>query len=1168
MSLQIGVGIRWRLARSLLYWSGVRPRIKHHHLPILQALIIPIAPSTPHTMTPKIQQLMQKRSNVYFTRAPRVASRYRDIDGEDEMDLEQDPYTKVNHLIQDEGLRRQYLKSLKNLDDVQAEQLLTEFKQILDISTFGGTPQLEVIELLFEIWHSVFIGAKRSDKVNAVQVQLLQEKDRFVHFLINNFRYADYKRLIGPLVSGSHKVERTFADFLADSFQFDKNSREQLTYSLDKILEFIHGKYEILKKRKLITIFFRKAYLYSLDQDKYQIIKDYLNFIQRIGDGNFDFNSPEFSIYNQSLQLLSQYDEGNGEKHMKQLQRIAYATLSSRQDFENMVTVLMRLNLLSNPEASWSYWKFKNNNFSKITSLDLRYAMEALINLKRYDEVLALYQKFPQVHSDEQIEVLLRLSEKTKNWKLLQKQFEEMYGRGDLPYVAHYSVVMNALALIGAKIQVEELYQQLLKRGLKPKDSIYAALINSCLFYSDFDGARHHFEDYLFQVKRGVIQEAPSSYLYSLIFKSLLNSSDLKTCLEFLQTSVARQNKFKVLLIDSKTMGNLVDFAATNYSPKYLEQFRIIAEHLGLDSDAFNIKLIKAYTRLTEFKLAEEICYKAHQESDVPFKSAPVFKEQLRNYRFWIKSTTDPKLKYALGRRIWRILDAFYDNKISVKHSTSLYTEIIKYHLNTLRLGSAKGVLALAEERSMVNENHYLPFMKNYSRYKTYEGDMAIIETYRHMVKQNIPMTPKTYVHLMRALVSIDVRNQNNFENSYKLLQSVFELNSIKLGESNENRNNNPVVHDHGVELLLIVATYITANGANDIKNAELLTNFLNFIKQTLDQKLSNEFRFTIYREMGNLYKLQGNFQFAGKFIASGIREIETMCKLYVEEYPYSEDKRSVQIPKPLQLQYRRLLSLQFSFMDLDKESPEAYIELFETAESCNIRLSGDQYCIIISKLFLLHKEPSSLSKILSICEKYLMSGSFVEARWSRNLESLYKLVMWYESQVIEASILEQKYRILNRFYNIRSISSLQKLFQGVTDIKASLNEELTKYYKLWYKEWFWPLDKILVNIPEFFHPERLLPTQNRLDAKLAKKIGYLVSTSCRKDKSQAEKLKQSYPLVMEYLAWNNFNRRRIVRFRKQIDAQEPPTYEETFTARQSRTIMVLKNLEEATTSE
>lgn len=1173
MSLQIGIGTRWRLVQTLLYWSVVKPRIKHHRLPILQALVIPTIPSKLIPFSLGIRQLIQKRSNVYFTKAPRVAARYRDFEEKQEMDLDQDPYTKVKHLIHDETQRKEYIKILANinkLDDTELGQIPADFKQILDLSSYGETSAPEVFELLFRIWHSVLIDTRNNGQnLEIIQKQLLEEKDRFVHFIINNFRYRAYKQLIEPLFSRKDLViEKTFADFLAERFQFDRTNRGQLSYSLDSVLDYLYGNSEITKKRKLITVFFRKAYLNTTEEERGTIIKDFFYCIQAIGDGHLKFNTSELSIYNQSLLLLSRYNDSTRDNHMRQLQQMAYTSLPSRQSFDNLLSIMMELNLHVNPEASWSYWVYKNSIGSRITSLDLRYGMESLVNLKRYDEVLTLYQQFPQVHTDDHIEVMLKLSEKTKNWKLLQSQFEEMYGRGDLPYAIHYSVVMNALALIGAKKQVEELYQQLLKRRLKPRDSIYAALINSCLFYSDFDGARHYFDEYLSKVKSGELKEAPSSYLYSLIFKALLNSSDLNTCLDFLQTSVSRQNETNVTLIDSRTMGNLIDFASTNYSPKFLEQFKTIAEKLGLDTDAFNVKLIKAYTHLHEFKLAEEVCYKAHQNSEVPFTSAPVFKEQLRNYRFWIKNTTDPDLKYALGRRIWRILDAFYENRISLKNSASLYTEVIKFHLNTQKLGSAQGVLALAQKRNLATENHYIPFMKHYSRYKTYAGDMEIIETYRHMVKKQIPISPKSYVYLMKALVNLDLRNQNKFENSYKLLQSVFELNGIKLGESNEKQSFNPVIQTNAVDFLLIVSTYIVANGTNDIQNAELLTNFLNFIKQTLDKKLSNEFRFTIYREMGKLYRLQGNIQFAKNFIASGIHEIEEMCQLYIQDYPYSDDKNSVAIPKPLQLQYRRLLTLQFSFMDSYNEAPEAYIKLFERAESCNIRLSGDQYYFIISKLTMIEDQSKSLERVLSVCEKYLTSGSFVEAQWLRNLELLYKLVILHESKFTDEFILQQKYGILNSFYNIKSISSLQKMFEGILDVGNSLNEEVTRYFKHWYKERFWPVSKILSNIPEFFTPERLLTTQNRLDPKLAKRVGQLVSTVCRRDKDKASTFRKKYPLIMEYLTWNNYNRKRIYQFRRRIDAQAPPITQETYPSRQHRTIMVLKNLEEATTNE
>lgn len=128
----------------------------------------------------------------------------------------------------------------------------------------------------------------------------------------------------------------------------------------------------------------------------------------------------------------------------------------------------------SAPNYVLKYWQYKVKHSRQmglapsrvLNYKDLKYAMQSLLSMNYHKEVEELYWNFPTLHDDDQIEVLLELCAVSKDWEGLQKRFEEMYGRGNLPLTVHYAIVMNALATVGAKQEVDNLFQQLIERKL------------------------------------------------------------------------------------------------------------------------------------------------------------------------------------------------------------------------------------------------------------------------------------------------------------------------------------------------------------------------------------------------------------------------------------------------------------------------------------------------------------------------------------------------------------------------------------------------------------------------------------------------------------------------------------------------------------------------------
>lgn len=1119
-----------------------------------------------------------KRGNAYFKRPPHRPRRV--INYEDRIDYDllkpdiESQYSAIQSLIKDSELREQYLDKLEDINALSANEFseyLENFHRALELSTAFPNPQ--ILEIIFNTWHYAFSNTEGINQdLKNFQTNLLRSKDKLTNRLIDTGKFKAYQRLITPLhIDENVDVEHTWSDTLANTFQFERTTDGRSTFNESTIENFLRNKTtDLSQKRKLLGIFLRRG-LQNVDviEDRYTIIRTFIKSLGYLQDDHLLLVDSSYSEYQSGIRLISMNPPGiDFALHIKNLKNIILETYDDKKVFFNFLTTLMKGCVEFSPQSALNYWEYKFREprngkalTSVFNSMDLTICMNALSKDKQYDRVLNVYGQFVQFHHDDQIEILLKVTAASQNWKLLQAQFEEMYGRGDLPYIVHYSVVMNSLANIGSREDVEKLYHQLLKRNLKLTDSIYVALINSSIYHDDFDGSMMWFDEYLEKVEEGSIESSPSPYLYSLVFKSYIKSNDLPKTMEFLESSLERQKKHNTKLIDAQVLKDLVNFAGTSYSPKNIEIVRKLAKSLNITLDYFYVDLIRAYTRVCEFEKAEEIAYEAHMESLLPFKNARIYKAQLRNLRFWYRYTAKGQKTFILDR-IWFILEVVYSNSvISPKNIHGLYSEMIKYFLNHQKVGDAQGVLAISKDKKILTEDHYSPFLQHYAKYHSFSGNSNIIAMYREMAANKVNITAKTYVQLMHALLGMDNTQNNGYVNSYKLLQSVFELNGLTMSkDDNTKRVISPEgIYDQCVDLCRIVLSYAMANTKDDLENFELISHFLAQIRAILGKTLTTQFRFMIYLEMGKLYHYQGQVSLTRKLVESGIEEIHEVCETYIREYPYSESKDLINIPVSLQLTYRKLISLSMKCMARSRENPESYIKLFEDADSRNIKLSGKQYYTIISEVLKDKQNPKSLPIILTICEKHLVDGNFVESMWARNLQFLYKLVIL--NQIRQSGDLRvfQDFKILNNFYNVKDLKKLDKEFEKLDNPMPLIIKEVLNYNSSWGKYGILSIGKLFHSISRTFSPEKQLTTRYKMPTNLMIPISNSIKDYCNNNKVEHYKLMNEYPKTIEYVNYFKPARLRYSYFRREINKiiPEPEGYED-YNERQIRTIKAL----------
>lgn len=1159
---------------TLITWCITNPGYKNVYIRKLQSQLFPFL-----LILLNIRVAFHRHTSKASLR--RYASTKAAKSSERNVILVNERYSEVESLINDSDLREKYLKIIRNSSSLTENDATTIYENFLKtIDIVSGFPSQVSIDLLIEMWKFVFERENSSQYMLKLQYKFFNERERFITILMNIRRYSVYQEIVEPLYNKSefeiHKP--TWSDKLINTFQFDIDDKGQLQINRGSIILFLKNtEHSIGTKRSLLAIFLRKGILYSTSLDqKYYIIKEFINLLHEIGDDHLLFIDQDYTVYDKAFRLMAIPSDGvRLSDHLNSIKNIIESSaVENTKSYFNFITTSMRVILGFNPSSVLDYWHVKLNyveergfNESEVFHThDLKSAMSALCLMNMYQSVLDLYQKFPSLHSEEHIEVLLRVSEEFKDWKLLQKQFEDMYGRDQLPYVIHYSIVMNALATIGAKDEVNQLFNQLLRRNLTPTVSIYAALINSEVFYDNETEALRWFDECIKSVENNKINSNSIAYLYSLIFKLYLKSSNLAAAMNFLEDARLKEKNLNIALIDSKSLSEFINFAGTNYGLKELEILRNIGQEMNLTSEEFYENLIRAYTRTDQFQRANDLAYEAHLESDVPFTNANIYKVQLRNYRFWYRNTSHESQSF-ISERIQFIIDYVAKGNVSLKSNHGLYTEIIKLHLARNDLSSAETMFKVSKNRNMLSEHHFTPFLDYYCKLRTFSGYSQVLELYRQMAKERINISTRTYVYLIKALIHLDSLNHNGYENSFKLLQSVFELNGLSIKPSDEPTKKLPLdILYKSIDLCHIVTSYVMAT-VGYRNSIDLLVHFLNQMKEKLDGKLTNEFKFYIYKELGRLYLKKGNFLLAKRLIDNGLQETHTIITKFIQDYPYTDVAiNDIKVPRRLQFEYRSLLALKFKSMKTNVEAPETYHKLFLEIDQANIVLSGDQYHIIISELLKLSL-PEALHTTLYICEEYLVAGNWAEAKLFRKLQYLYKLTMLHISKTMGFTAV-QDYAILNRYYNILDIPNLQLSLLHIHDPLDLLKQELIQFNEIHTKAHskgsFWTLDKVLLNIPAFFSPEVKLSTQNKITPYLCSRIWNEINKYCDEDIQKAFKLMDDFPETIEFLIYNGPARLRLHLFRNEIDQiQLPPASDqrEDFESRRLRTLEVLSHL-------
>lgn len=1044
-------------------------------------------------------------------------------------------------VIQDLDLQNRYIDQLRNTLSFTNEDLtaISElFTQAVELASSDLSE--EAYRFVVRLWLAVFKERRGGPNLEKI---LLRSRGKVVNLCINNLDYKRYLDCTALLPKAP-----LWADTVAQTLQFLLLNKSELQFSSSNITGYLRGLESKENKRRMLASFLRKALLYSpLNHDFPRILTAFVKFANDVGDGNLLLIEPEHAVYRKALSILSRpRGSSSVASHIHLIEGVLLRSeYGNKTVLSHLLTTLLLATVSKRPSIALEYFKFKENLSlgsykvnEYLTENDLLTAMWALFLSSKYQECLELYLKYPTLHGEEQIDIFLRISEKTKDWLHLQKQFEDMYGQGDLPYVQHYAIVMNALASIKVVKEVDELYDQLLQRNLTPTCEIHAAVIKSRMAVRDYDGAQAKFEDFLEKYETGAVAEGSVARVHALIFDLHLHTSSLPDLMNALQQVIKSQKTSSVPLIDTKLLCDVISAVGANYGVRELDQLWEIAERFSMKTEEVYEKTINALTRFGEYEKADALTFEAQLDSLVPFTSSLIAKAQLKNLRSWYNASTDRDFKPFLAAKTMTVLRRLDQGKMSLKNKSNLLTEAIKFELSLNRRKTARTYLDQAKSLESATEQHYLPFLKYYCQAGSYKGASTVLELYREMAAEKIEMTSKTYVYLIRALIEIDRANSDNYNNSYKLLESVFELYGLSMFEHLKPlRASSGDMHRHAENLLKIVTTYVTATSSLIHLNMDLVVHFLNQMRDRLGDRIPLRFRLAIFKEMGVLYRLGGDNVTAKKMILNALEELNDIADNYRKSA--SKDDFLVPLPKLLQLDYRQIVEVLLPVFRELKTPPDEYEKLALSLLDRNVHLAGPLFRPIIEHIMKGEPSETKVRAVLDICERFLVSGTWVTANIEKKQQYVYKLfILFLTRRMPEKRILEN-YSIFNRYYNIQSIDDLKKDFRNTTNYAGELQQALDEYGRL--TTFRWKIPQLLKDPHKFFLPGRSISSKNVMDPKMTAKLYAFVGKFSEDDRTKAFKLYEDFPDTMEYLLYYGQARTRLQAFRNEIDEIQPP---------------------------
>lgn len=246
------------------------------------------------------------------------------------------------------------------------------------------------------------------------------------------------------------------------------------------------------------------------------------------------------------------------------------------------------------------------------TPLDLTLTFDYLYAQKHYQEALAEFDDSPLLHRNSHFDTLLKCHAALKNWAALQKCFESLFGRGELPNLEHYRIVISALSELGRVDIVDLLFDGLVSRKFEPS----VAIFNSML-YTRFAFGSHALVMKLYK-QMHLFSVEPDHLSYIIMLMSCRDMRNLDSAMILIKEMLVKE-----LPVGNKELSILLSLCAKRRDCDTAQSiWKWAEEKAGIVPDEVSYNsLISVYCDSGQLSEAKELYSKMKESGVVPTTS-------------------------------------------------------------------------------------------------------------------------------------------------------------------------------------------------------------------------------------------------------------------------------------------------------------------------------------------------------------------------------------------------------------------------------------------------------------------------------------------------------------------------------------------------------------------
>lgn len=369
-------------------------------------------------------------------------------------------------------------------------------------------------------------------------------------------------------------------------------------------------------------------------------------------------------------------------------------------------------------------WRVKED-LKLCSSFDLFRAMGSYSQLKDYDAALRIYERNPDLHADWLFDIVLKTYALKEDWAGMQRVFEGLFGRGELPNIKHYRIVMDAISKIAGVDIVDFMYENIKARNLKPTIEIHNSLMYARYALGDVKAVRFAME----RMKDDGLKPNERSYLILLLLYR--DSGDINAAMKVLETMMSKDMK-----VSRSVLTTVLSLCTERKDPMNAEKAMewIVQMGHGLDITCYNT-LLKCYTDSNYVTKATDLFAKMKKEG-LPLR---------------IDTVTIMFQFYARKRWTSEIAELYQEmSRLQILPDAKFYSVMLEYLVSIGKFAEAEQMLVELESTAIgTNIFHYTILMKGYLLHGLFP---QVMEVYERIEAKKLTPTFETIALLIECL--------------------------------------------------------------------------------------------------------------------------------------------------------------------------------------------------------------------------------------------------------------------------------------------------------------------------------------------------------------------------------------------------------------------------------